>query len=158
MLVTLTESEEYFEARPFSEEWLALSNSEKNKFLTMASNKIEKLPFIGQKESDGQTTLFPRIIKTSSGVTFSFLSNSFGGNYITIVEIPNEVKWAVFEEAFAIYKYMDEERYKLREQGVAGASRGGLSEDYEKYRPLEELLSALAKFYLQDWLVQSAKI
>jgi len=124
----------------------------------MASNKIEKLPFIGEKENNEQATLFPRVIKSNSpGITFSEFP-AYETNYIVIEETPDEVKWAVYEEALAIFKYMNEERYKLREQGIQSASRGGLSESYETYRPIEELISAMAKSYLRDWIVQSASI
>lgn len=159
MLVTLAESETYFNSRPFTEDWLASSNDDKTKFLTMASNKIEKLPFIGQKEDNEQTTLFPRLIKTNSpGITFSEFPSYYGTNYVVVEETPDEVKWAVYEEAFAIFKYMNNERYGLREQGIASASRGGLSENYETYRPIEELMSSMAKSYLRDWIIQSARI
>jgi hypothetical protein len=159
MLVILAESEIYFASRPFAEEWLVMDNPHKTKFLTMASNKIENLPFIGEREDNEQTTLFPRLIKTpSQAIFFAELQSYLPGNYIVIEETPDQVKWAVYEEAFAIFKYMNEERYKLREQGVQSASRGGLSEAYETYRPVEELMSVMAKSYLRDWLVQSAKI
>jgi len=147
MLVTLTESNTYFSTRPFSDDWAVISDSDKTKFLTMASNRIEKLPFIGQKEIDDQTTLFPRVIRVRGS-----------SDYTTVESTPDEVKWAVYEEAFAIFKYMNSEIYKLREQGVQSASRGGLSEAYETYRPVEELMSVMAKSYLRDWLVQSARI
>jgi len=145
MLTTLVEANTYLNTRPFTEKWIVLSDLDKTKFLTMASNKIEKLPFIGKKENNEQATLFPRVIKSNSP-------------YIVIEETPDEVKWAVYEEALAIFKYMNEERYKLREQGIQSASRGGLSESYETYRPIEELISAMAKSYLRDWIVQSASI
>jgi hypothetical protein len=147
MFVTLTESNTYFITRPFSDDWAVMSDSDKTKFLTMASNRIEKLPFIGQKEIDDQTTLFPRVIRVREV-----------SDYTIIEATPDEVKWAVYEEAFAIFKYMNSEIYKLREQGVQSASRGGLSEAYETYRPVEELMSVMAKSYLRDWLVQSARI
>lgn len=158
MLVTLVESNTYFSTRPFSDEWVVMSDSDKTKFLTMASNRIERLPFIGQKEIDDQTTLFPRVIRVrGGGVSFSNLP-SYSSDYTIIEATPDEVKWAVYEEAFAIFKYMNSEIYKLREQGVQSASRGGLSEAYETYRPVEELMSVMAKSYLRDWLVQSARI
>ena len=147
MLVTLTESDTYFLTRPFSDDWAVMSDSDKTKFLTMASNRIERLPFIGQKEIDDQTTLFPRVIRVRGS-----------SDYTTVESTPDEVKWAIYEEAFAIFKYMNSEIYKLREQGVQSASRGGLSEAYETYRPVEELMSVMAKSYLRDWLVQSARI
>ena len=149
MLVTLAESNTYFTGRPFSNDWIALSDTDKTKFLTMASNKIERLPFIGQKEDSSQTTLFPRIIR-SRGLNVTINTNTF--DYTTIESTPDEVKWAVYEEAFAIFEYMDDERYRLRESGVSGASRGGLSESYERYNPIGNLLSALAAQYLNNWL------
>ena len=158
MLTTLVEANTYLNTRPFTEKWIVLSDLDKTKFLTMASNKIEKLPFIGEKENNEQATLFPRVIKSNSpGITFSEFP-IYETNYIVIEETPDEVKWAVYEEALAIFKYMNEERYKLREQGIQSASRGGLSESYETYRPIEELISAMAKSYLRDWIVQSASI
>jgi hypothetical protein len=151
MLVTLAESNTYFAGRPFSNDWIALSDTDKTKFLTMASNKIERLPFMGQKEDSSQTTLFPRVVKAKQGLNYTTLTWA-NSDYAVISDTPDEVKWAVFEEAFAIFEYMNDERYRLRESGVSGASRGGLSESYERYNPIGNLLSALATQYLNNWL------
>lgn len=158
MLVTQAEATTYFENRPLCQDWQDLIIDERMKYLNMASAKIETLNFIGRTSSPYQTTLFPRIIMTNSGQAFSWYRPSIFGSYATVEETPEEVKAAVCEEAFAMFKFMGLERYSLQEQGVRTASRGGLSESYESYRPMEEILSYLARQYLSGWLTTTAEI
>jgi len=158
MLVTQAEATLYFENRPLCQDWQDLIIDERMKYLSMASAKIEKLNFIGSVVSPYQTTLFPRAVRTNSSRTFSWYGPSLFGNYNTIEGTPEEIKAAVCEEAFAMFKFMGLERYSLQEQGVRTASRGGLSESYESYRPMEEILSYLARQYLSGWITTTAEI
>ena len=158
MLATLQESLNYFASRPLCDDWNALIEDERVKFLALANAKIESLNFIGSKTDNNQITIFPRTIRTNSQPFFGTYQPFLETCYANVVEVPEEVKAAVFEEAFAMFKYMDQERYGLQEQGVRTASRGGLSEGYESYRPQETILSSLARQYLSPWIVQTANM
>ena len=144
LYVDSVEADAYFRTRPFSELWFSVPIDTKIACLTLAQKHIDSLPLIGKKLDYSQENQFPRYYYTDG--------------YVDYTVIPQEVKEAVCEEAFAILKYLKEERYALREQGVTNASRGGLSESYEKYLPLDIPLSFEAKRLMQKWIVSNPKI
>jgi hypothetical protein len=146
LYIEIVDADKYFTVRPFANDWLEASDEDKLSCLTLAQKHIDSLPLVGRKLIYLQENQFPRYyVSKNVNEDFEFVYN--------VSTIPQEVKDAVCEEAFAIFKYMDKERFALREQGVATASRGGLAESYETYRPLGELLSAEAKRLIQNWVV-----
>jgi hypothetical protein len=151
LYVEVVDADKYFSTRPFSNDWLEASDEDKLSCSTLAQRHIDSLPLVGRKLDYTQANQFPRYY-ASENVTddFEFIYNT--------TTIPQEVQDAVCEEAFAILKYMDQERFRLREQGVVTASRGGLSESYETYEPLGVLLSSEATRLMQDWINSTPSI
>jgi len=155
LYVEIVDADKYFLTRPFSDKWIEATNENKVSCLTLAQKHIDSLPLIGRKLEFSQENQFPRYYVSNS----RYISAGYDEEIIyNSKEIPQEVKDAVCEEALAILKYMNEERYSLKEQGVASASRGGLSESYETYKPLELLLSFEAKRLMQNWIASNPNI
>lgn len=108
--VIVTEADEYFFTRPGSSNWINLDEISKSRALIHATRKIDTLIFKGVKTNPNSINQFPR-------------------NGDTVV--PEQIKWACMEEAFAIISDNDENRRKLMQQGVTSFSIGDLSESYD---------------------------
>lgn len=98
----------------------AARNGMKLPALAEATRKLNGMPYKGLKAVDGQANAFPRKYALPDGTTY------------TQTAVPDEVKMACCEEALAIIKYGNTERYKLQTQGVKSWGFGnlGLRESY----------------------------
>lgn len=98
--------------------WDSLSNADKDAYLRQGCAKIDSQRLAGKKASLAQKLEFPRAI-------FSAAAH----RYITQKEVPDAVKSAQVEEAFALSKGIPK-RLELQRQGVKSFRLGELSEEY----------------------------
>ena len=116
--ITLSDAETYFASRPDCDEWNNASNSLKEKALAFASNKINRLNFVGNKVDKAQPMAYPRDIDD---------------------EIPLEIQYAVCEEALAILeKSVHQKNQRL---GISSFSLGNASFTYASEKSFDGLLS-----------------
>lgn len=130
--VTLTEAENYFSGRPNSDLWTNLSNSEKEQALHFATLKINTLPFVGSKLSASQPLEFPR--------NFS-------------PQMPNEVKFAVCEEALSVIENSVHSQNKML--GISSMTVGSSSVSYKNRDFSNAVFSNQANAFLSKWLAKN---
>jgi hypothetical protein len=116
--VTLAESETYFEYRPFSTDWLALTDDEKSQYLIYATLLIDNmlLPY-GTIASDTQKLNFPR----------EDLYDCNGRELDSDI-IPDEIKYSQMEQAIYLYTSGDiTSEPSILSKGIKSAKVGDLS-------------------------------
>ena len=133
--VTLSEAENYFSGRPNSNPWSNLSDTEKEQALQFATLKINSLPFVGSKLSAGQPLEFPR--------NFS-------------PQMPNEIKFAVCEEALSIIQNSVHSQNKML--GITSLTIGSSSVSYTKQNSVNSVISNQANAFLSKWLAKNFNI
>ena len=131
--VTLDEAEVYFDERFDSQKWVdILDISIKEKLLITASKKINALDFVGSPLDVGQKMAFPR-------------------NF----DLPQDIKDAVCEEAYALLSQEFDVHIKNQENNISSISLGVGSISYNQlgWQYSEGLLvSSKAKRLVQKWL------
>lgn len=130
--VTLDEAETYFDVRFGSDKWTDVDDSTKEKLLVTASRKISALDFVGSPLEVGQKMAFPR-------------------NF----ELPQDIKDAVCEEAYALLTHCDDVHKFNQENNISSISLGVGSVSYNQlgFQCSENLLvSSEAKRLVQKWL------
>ena len=130
--VTLNEANTYFGARPNSALWTSLSDTDKENALSYATLKINSLEFVGDKVSNSQPLEFPRNLST---------------------QLPNDIKYAVCEEAYAIIE--NSVHHKNHELGIESFSLGDSSFNYSKNPSASKIFSQQAYNFLSKWLVKN---
>jgi len=135
-LVTLDEAELYFDERFGSDDWIDESkkpdNSIKEKLLITASRKISALDFVGSPLDVRQKMAFPR-------------------NF----DLPQDIKDAVCEEAYALLSYCDNVHKFNQENNIASISLGVGSVSYNQtgLKNLESVLvSQEAQRLVSKWI------
>lgn len=124
--VSLEEANEYFEGRLDAEEWDEISGDESRqiKALVMAARIIDRLNFIGEKESDSQAMEFPRRggfrARYTEGTSYFVALNGKG---FSQGAIPQDIKWAQCEMALHLLANGSE----IGGQSILGFSGGGIS-------------------------------
>lgn len=132
MTIDIQSADEYFSSRYGAEIWLELDNTQKQAALITAYNNIKKLPFIGQKLSETQTDLFPRIYKGQA------------------VQMPADVENAIYEEAFSIIS-RNELNINEIPDGVQSLSLGSASISFKDTQNINPISKTAIKF-LDGWL------
>lgn len=131
--VLLDEAEAYFDERFDSQKWIDISdNLVKEKLLITASKKISAFDFVGSPLDVGQKMAFPR-------------------NY----DLPQDIKDAVCEEAYALLSKEFDIHKQNQENNIASISLGVGSISYNQsgLQCSESLLvSDKAKKLVQKWL------
>ena len=130
--VTLDEANNYFNNRPNSDLWTNLSSSEKEQALQFATLKINCLPFVGSKLSANQPLEFPR--------NFS-------------PQMPNEIKYAVCEEAFVTVQNSVHSQNKML--GISSMTVGSSSVSYTNSDSVNVVISNQANAFLSKWLAKN---
>lgn len=122
--VTVAEADEYFSTRFGADFWAELETDKKEQLLVTATKRIDTLPFIGRKADMGQPLQFPRIICGQD-------------------MLPQQVKNAVCEEAFALY----EKDFNMK--GVQSLRLGDASVTFDsgcsEFNTIANVLSGLVK-------------
>ena len=142
MNINISSADEYFLTRLSSETWFEQDNSHKQAAITTAQNKISKLPFIGTKVADNPADFFPRFYKGK------------------LIELPDDVVKAVFEEALYLLKKEEFSPSDIPE-GISSLSLGSASISFKNVKtPFN--LSEKSVVYLDGWLrkgfdIESAK-
>jgi len=132
MNIDIETANEYFSKKYGCENWNELSDENKNSAINTAQNKIAKLPFIGTKIAPEQSSIFPR---------------EYDG---TVINMPDDVVKAIFEEAYNIIKNYDITQTNIPD-GVQSLSLGGAAITF-KENSGNNLLSSDAKAFLDGWI------
>lgn len=147
-------ADNYFDDRLFSDIWLSVSAENKARALIMASQKIDRQPLRGVKSVFSQIMQFPRALKTDyrywQYINLSNIDIHYNGYWYIELEVTDNVKNAVCEEALAILKGIPK-RIELQRQGVKSVNIGDMSENYGSGKTMA-LLSQEAKEYLQPYI------
>ena len=133
--VTLQDAENYFNNRPDSEQWHNLSNTEKEQALIFSTLKINTCNFVGSKVSARQPLEFPR--------NFS-------------PQMPDEIKFAVCEEALAIIR--NSVHFQNKMLGISSMKIGSSSVSYKNNNSLNTIFSNQAEMFLSKWLAKNFNI
>lgn len=131
-LVTLEDAEDYFDCRFNSSDWYSLEDSEKEKLLTTASQALSRFDYVGSPQDTAQPLAFPR-------------------DY----EIPQDIKDAVCEEAYARINSADDVHKKNIENNISSISLGAGSVSYTSgslSAQDRQLVSSTARYLANKWV------
>lgn len=137
-LVTLEDAQIYFEERFDSEKWFEQDEETKEKLLTTASKKISKFDFVGNPLDIQQPLAFPRDF-----------------------DIPQDIKDAVCEEAFALIQKNQNVHLINQEQNISSISLGAGSVSYANTSKSDEsklLISSTALYLVKKWIKKGYNI
>lgn len=118
-------------------EWNSLTVSNKEKLIKFATNRVDKLLFIGRKYVDSGTRLsFPRIIHDD------------------IVDVPDDIKRAVIVLAIhkKIYGSQDNEYSKLKENGISSYKVADASVSFNDTPLKQRVPEYIMDDYLLNWV------
>ena len=146
--VSVSDADIFFSKKYNSEGWFELTTGDKERLLSTATKKIDRLLLKGRKKVYTQVLAFPRLYRHNR---YSEIQS-----YQT-EDIPEVVKSACCVEAFALCDTDFSKRRSLQEQGVKSFSLGSLSETFQDCSP-EVLLSKEAKEYLRGWVLRAVRI
>lgn len=131
-LVTLEDAQCYFDERYDSADWYALEQEQQEKLLISASKKISRFDFVGSVQDVNQPLAFPR-------------------DY----EIPQDIKDAVCEEAYALINSSDNIHQKNIENNISSISLGVGSVSYNTANigcETNKLSSSVALYLVKKWV------
>jgi len=109
----------YISLRLYTDAWDVATDANKEKALHMAERLIESVPWRGQPydlDEDDQPGKWPRVI---DGVTKDWDDDE------SEAVVPEEIIFAIYEEALAILQIGNSGRQKLRSEGVKSFSISG---------------------------------
>lgn len=135
--VTLSESEIYFNNRPFPTNWLSLSDDIKSQYLIYSTTMLDNMlvPY-GTIASDTQTLNFPR-------EDIHDCNNRLIANDV----IPNDIKIAQMEQAIYLYSSGDiTSKPSLLTKGFKSAKVGDLSITVDKLNVANKLADQTINF------------
>lgn len=139
---TVEDGNTYFETRLNSASWTDANDDDKLSALVMATQHIDRLNFIWAKVEETQDLQFPRNMTDYEGT-------------VTILETPDEVEIACYEEALAILDGRDLEK-EVDSLMLRHTSLGKISYDLDaSFVPvhlMNGILSSLAWQYLKPFL------
>lgn len=148
--ISVTDADTYFSKRYNGESWANFTTGDKERLLTTATHKIDRLNLKGRKKIYTQTLAFPRVYRITDCSIYDL-------NGYQVDAVPDNVKYAACEEAFAMADTELTKRKELQNQGVTSFSLGSLSESYQG-RSSNPLLSKEATEYLKGWLLGAVRI
>jgi hypothetical protein len=139
---TIEDGDTYFETRLNSASWTDANDTDKLSALVMATQHIEQLNFIWAKSEADQALQFPR-------------SMTAYDDTVTVLETPDEIDIACYEEALAILDGRDLEK-EVDSLMLRHTSLGKISYDLDvSFVPvhlMNGILSSLAWQYLKPFL------
>lgn len=133
-------SEMYPPAHPLRVTWEILTESEKERFLYVALERIENLNYIGRRAYSNQPLHFPRIAR---------------GMPVDFENVPKTVKKA--QTAWAL-EVVREELYIKRRNNDACTSLGIITTEQSIERTGENVMPAKVRELLKRWLTNWRKI
>ena len=107
----------YLGRKVYTTEWDNSTEATREKALQEATFKIEQFKFDGLRATETQKLEFPRVSRLKDVGTLT-------------VEVPEQIKYAVCEEALAIIKYGNSARTEAQRQSVFSVRIGDISESY----------------------------
>ena len=141
---TTAEADTYNTARGMTD-WVALDETIKEQYLTLALDKIEDKFYIGVRYLNSQELCFPRSQNLS---------------WDTEGEIPKKVKEAQIEEAYSIFNSANDVTQQALEKGIKkqkiNDTEVEFSEEIVKGNYKKNELSTVAKSKLRFYLKKSA--
>ncbi len=156
--ISLADAKTYAATHLYVDAWTAATDDNKSIALIMATSKIDRQKFRGEKANYDQALNFPRAFYMGNRYNRKYglkIDNVRGIGWYLESEVSQIVKNAVCEEAFAILKAgaTANKRSELRSQGVTSFTLGSLSETYVSGMSVgEKLLSLEAKQLLSKYL------
>jgi len=132
--ITVADADTYFTSRYNVDSWDNASDADKTKALAESTIRIDRLNFVGRKNSDTQANQFPRYDDTT---------------------IPDDIQYACAEAAFALLDGIEPERevelLSMKSQGLASA-RSTYDRSFVPEHLLAGIPSSLAWQYLKPYL------
>ena len=130
-LINLEDAKCYFDERYDSEKWYKLDDNEKEKLLITASKSISRFDFVGNIKEINQPLAFPR-------------------DY----DIPQDIKDAVCEEAYALIEKMENIHQKNLDNNISSISLGVGSVSYHQNNTKcrDFLFSPIALHLVKKWV------
>lgn len=141
--VDIAYANEYVGRKVYADEWINSTEATREKALQEATFKVELFKYDGIKASTTQTLEFPRI----------YHLKDLDDNSATV---PDQIKYAVCEEALAILKYGNTTRINAQRQNVTGAKVGNISEFYSGQ--INTLLSPEARILIKPFQAGSVRV
>lgn len=138
MYSTLSEANEYFEGRMFSDSWIISDNARRTQALTHAARLIDRLVFTGDKTDEDQEHQFPRDDET---------------------EVPQNIKFASYEIALALLDSKNPEDMDLNvtSEGIL-SSRASYDRSFAAPNVVHGIPSGVAWSYILPYLKEQGKI
>ncbi len=155
--IGVTDADQYFANRLYSDAWVNASADQKAQSLIMASKRIDRLNYRGKKADPNQTMKFPRAIFANNPGTYAIdpkAVQTYPG-WVYEIDVAQCVKEAVCEEALMLLKGSSQ-RVELQAQGVHSFQIGNLSETFTG--EVVKLLSPDARELLRKYMAGSVNI
>ena len=130
-LITLEDAQCYFDERFDSDKWHELDDNVKEKLLITASRLISRFDFVGKAKEISQPLAFPR-------------------DY----DLPQDIKDAVCEEAYALIEKMNDVHQKNLSNHISSISLGVGSVSYHQNNSVSKdiLYSPIALYLVKKWV------
>ena len=154
--ISVADADIYFTANTLSAKsvtWLALSVKDKEICLKNSCKMIDRLHFIGHKQTTTQALEFPRYFTEWYDVNCDWLRN-----YTNYDGTPKEILEAQCELALYLYQNQSNQIAKAQQMGLKSISLGNESYSFsDKYDP-QGLPSAEAMELVNKWLRKAFKV
>jgi len=134
MYTTISETNTYFETRLHTDAWDEASTTERTAALTMATEAIDRLNFLGKMAEDDQELQFPRDEDT---------------------DVPNDIKKACSEIALALLDGVEPEM-EFENLGLVSQGYSNVRSTYDRSRAPEHIVAGIPSItawrYLKPYL------
>lgn len=157
---TIVEADAYFEERLYSNLWFNTIASEKEKALKQAARAIDRLRYVGVKHSVYVVALTGIADDADLQSAYADQEHEFPRNADT--EVPNDIKIASFEIAFALLDGVDMEQ-ELRSLSTVSQGYASVRNTYDRSQHTLEhfaagIPSGLAWRYLKQYLADPGDV
>lgn len=119
--ITEIDAQTYFDGRLNTEPWDSATSGDRDKALSMATQLIDRLNFLGEKTDDSQALQFPRDAD---------------------VAIPDDIQYACCECALALLDGVDME-IETENLGMVSQGYSNVRSTYDRSRPPEHILAGI---------------
>ncbi len=159
--ITVADADAYMDTRLYATAW-AVTDSDKEKALKMATRAIDRITLRGIKKTIAQDLAFPRCYLWGDKILIPDPDDTLlgikRGAYLCETEVPQPVLDATCEEALALLDRGNASRYRLQADGVESFSLGNLSETYRTGVGRPELVSPEARDFLRHYKAGAVRI
>lgn len=117
----ISTAESYFAGRLETDSWDSASDTDKEKALTQATRAIDRLNFMGKKNSATQDNQFPRLDDST---------------------VPDDIVYACCELALALLDGVDQE-HEFNNMRVTSQNIDGVKSTYDRFSQPEHILAGI---------------